>query len=120
TQLAATPTVSRNVTANTVTTKYVSQVNAEGCESGRVAVTITIDDTQAPVIDNLADLMISCEAPNIDTQVSNWLSSVNVTDACGVVATITNNYSAVKPMDLCNVTGNTITVTITATDTFGN
>ncbi|WP_042343389.1 hypothetical protein, partial [Capnocytophaga canimorsus] len=28
--------------------------------------------------------------------------------------------SAVKPMDLCNVTGNTITVTITATDTFGN
>ncbi|MFJ1262465.1 beta strand repeat-containing protein, partial [Capnocytophaga canis] len=120
TQLVATPTVSRNVTANTVTTKYVSQVNAEGCESGRVAVTITIDDTQAPVIDNLADLMISCEAPNIDTQVSNWLSSVNVTDACGVVATITNNYSAVKPMDLCNVTGNTITVTITATDTFGN
>ncbi|MFJ1491941.1 Ig-like domain-containing protein, partial [Capnocytophaga canis] len=120
TQLAATPTVSRNVTANTVTTKYVSQVNAEGCESGRVAVTITIDDTQAPVIDNLADLTISCEAPNIDTQVSGWLSSVNVTDACGVVATITNNYSAVKPMDLCNVTGNTITVTITATDTFGN
>ncbi|WP_172920029.1 Ig-like domain-containing protein, partial [Capnocytophaga canis] len=120
TQLAATPTVSRNVTANTVTTKYVSQVNAEGCESGRVAVTITIDDTQAPVIDNLADLMISCETPNIDIQVNNWLSSVNVTDACGVVATITNNYSAVKPMDLCNVTGNTITVTITATDTFGN
>ncbi|MFJ1382679.1 Ig-like domain-containing protein, partial [Capnocytophaga canimorsus] len=120
TQLAATPTVSRNVTANTVTTKYVSQVNAEGCESDRVPVTITIDDTQAPTIGDLADLTISCQATDIDNQVNNWLSTIAITDACGSVATTTNNYQAVKPTHWCNVSGNTVTVTITSTDTFGN
>ncbi|WP_404811912.1 Ig-like domain-containing protein [Capnocytophaga canimorsus] len=120
THLTATPTVSRNVTVKTIFTKYVSQVNAEGCESGRVPVTITIDDTQAPTIGDLADLTISCQATDIDNQVNNWLSTIAITDACGSVATTTNNYQAVKPTHWCNVSGNTVTVTITSTDTFGN
>ncbi|WP_157908950.1 Ig-like domain-containing protein [Capnocytophaga canimorsus] len=114
------PNVSLSVTTKTTFTKYVSQVNAEGCESDKVPVTITIDDTQAPVIDNLADLTISCQATDIDNQVNNWLSSVNVTDACGIIANTTNDYATVKPTHWCNVPGNTVTVTITSTDTFGN
>ncbi|MFJ1408326.1 Ig-like domain-containing protein [Capnocytophaga canimorsus] len=114
------PNVSLSVTTKTTFTKYVSQVNAEGCESDKVPVTITIDDTQAPVIDNLADLTISCQATDIDNQVNNWLSTIAITDACGSVATTTNNYQAVKPTDWCNVSGNTVTVTVTSTDTFGN
>ncbi|WP_405240695.1 Ig-like domain-containing protein, partial [Capnocytophaga canimorsus] len=115
-----TPSISLNVTTKTIITKYVSQANAQGCESDKVPVTITIDDTQAPVIDNLADLTISCQATDIDNQVNNWLSSVNVTDACGIIANTTNDYATVKPTDWCNVPGNTVTVTITSTDTFGN
>ncbi|MFJ1431364.1 hypothetical protein ACILE2_11280, partial [Capnocytophaga canimorsus] len=115
-----TPSISLNVTTKTIITKYVSQANAQGCESDKVPVTITIDDTQAPVIDNLADLTISCQATDIDNQVNNWLSSVNVADACGVIANTTNDYATVKPTDWCNVPGNTVTVTITSTDTFGN
>ncbi|MFJ1439484.1 hypothetical protein ACILPE_07105, partial [Capnocytophaga canimorsus] len=115
-----TPSISLNVTTKTIITKYVSQANAQGCESDKVPVTITIDDTQAPVIDNLADLTISCQATDIDNQANNWLSSVNVTDACGLIANTTNDYATVKPTDWCNVLGNTVTVTITSTDTFGN
>ncbi|WGU69844.1 hypothetical protein QIU18_09600 [Capnocytophaga canimorsus] len=114
------PNVSLSVTTKTTFTKYVSQVNAEGCESDKVPVTITIDDTQAPVIDNLADLTISCQATDIDNQVNNWLSTIAITDACGIIANTTNDYATVKPTDWCNVPGNTITVTITSTDTFGN
>ncbi|WP_212906373.1 T9SS type B sorting domain-containing protein [Capnocytophaga stomatis] len=120
THLTATPTISRNVTTKTVVTKYVSQINAEGCESDKVPVSIIIDDTIAPTIGNLADLTISCQATDIDNQVNNWLSTTTVTDTCGAIANTTNNYAVVKPTDWCNVSGNTVMVTITATDTFGN
>ena len=113
TALAASPKVDRRVTAKTVTTKYVSQ-EKDGCQSARVAVTYTVDDTQVPTL-TINDIVLDCSATNFDTLVTNWLATAVATDTCGTPV-ITNNY--VKPADLCG-TGE-ITVIFTAKDGFNN
>ena len=115
TALAASPKVERQVTAKTVTTKYVSQ-EKDGCESARVAVTYTVDDTVAPSL-TADDIVLDCTAANFDTLVTSWLTTTaaTATDAC-TTPVVTNNYS--KPADLCGA--GEIEVTFTAKDSFGN
>ena len=115
TALAASPKVERQVTAKTVTTKYVSQ-EKDGCESARVAVTYTVDDTVAPSL-TVDDIVLDCTAANFDTLVTTWLTTTaaRATDAC-TTPVVTNNYS--KPTDLCGA--GEIEVTFTAKDSFGN
>ena len=115
TALAASPKVERQVTAKTVTTKYVSQ-EKDGCESARVAVTYTVDDIVAPSL-TADDIVLDCTAANFDTLVTTWLTTTaaTATDAC-TTPVVTNNYS--KPTDLCGA--GEIEVTFTAKDSFGN
>ena len=115
TALAASPKVERQVTAKSVTTKYVSQ-EKDGCESARVAVTYTVDDTVAPSL-TADDIVLDCTAANFDTLVTSWLTTTaaTATDAC-TTPVVTNNYS--KPADLCGA--GEIEVTFTAKDSFGN
>ena len=115
TALAASPKVERQVTAKTVTTKYVSQ-EKDGCESARVAVTYTVDDTVAPSL-TANDIVLDCTAANFDTLVTTWLTTTaaTATDTC-TTPVVTNNYS--KPTDLCGA--GEIEVTFTAKDSFGN
>ena len=113
TALAASPKVERQVTAKVVTTKYVSQ-EKDGCESARIAVTYTIDDTQAPTL-TVSDIVLDCLAANFDTLVANWLATAAATDTC-TTPVVTNNYT--KPTDVCGA--GEIVVTFTAKDSFGN
>ena len=115
TALAVSPKVERQVTAKSVTTKYVSQ-EKDGCESPRVAVTYTVDDTVAPSL-TANDIVLDCTAANFDTLVTTWLTTTaaTATDAC-TTPVVTNNYS--KPTDLCGA--GEIEVTFTAKDSFGN
>ncbi|MGQ4706494.1 T9SS type B sorting domain-containing protein [Capnocytophaga gingivalis] len=115
TALAASPKVERQVTAKSVTTKYVSQ-EKDGCESARVAVTYTVDDTVAPTL-TADDIVLDCTAANFDTLVTTWLTTTaaRATDTC-TTPVVTNNYS--KPTDLCGA--GEIEVTFTAKDSFGN
>ena len=115
TALAASPKVERQVTAKSVTTKYVSQ-EKDGCESARVAVTYTVDDTVAPSL-TADDIVLDCTAANFDTLVTTWLTTTaaTATDTC-TTPVVTNNYS--KPTDLCGA--GEIEVTFTAKDSFGN
>ena len=115
TALAASPKVERQVTAKTVTTKYVSQ-EKDGCESARVAVTYTVDDIVAPSL-TADDIVLDCTAANFDTLVTTWLTTTaaTATDTC-TTPVVTNNYS--KPTDLCGA--GEIEVTFTAKDSFGN
>ena len=113
TALAASPKVERQVIAKVVTTKYVSQ-EKDGCESARIAVTYTIDDTQAPTL-TVSDIVLDCSAANFDTLVANWLATAAATDTC-TTPVITNNYT--KPTDVCGA--GEIVVTFTAKDSFGN
>ena len=115
TALAVSPKVERQVTAKSVTTKYVSQ-EKDGCESARVAVTYTVDDIVAPSL-TADDIVLDCTAANFDTLVTTWLTTTaaRATDAC-TTPVVTNNYS--KPTDLCGA--GEIEVTFTAKDSFGN
>jgi len=115
TALAASPKVERQVTAKTVTTKYVSQ-EKDGCESARVAVTYTVDDIVDPSL-TADDIVLDCTAANFDTLVTTWLTTTaaTATDTC-TTPVVTNNYS--KPTDLCGA--GEIEVTFTAKDSFGN
>ena len=115
TALAVSPKVERQVTAKSVTTKYVSQ-EKDGCESARVAVTYTVDDTVAPSL-TADDIVLDCTAANFDTLVTTWLTTTaaTATDTC-TTPVVTNNYS--KPTDLCGA--GEIEVTFTAKDSFGN
>ena len=84
----------------------------ETCEQ-----TITVDDTQAPAITELAndDLVIDCDEEDIDDQIATWLANhagATATDACGTV-NWTNNYTALTPG--CGSTG-TATVIFKAED----
>ncbi|ERI61267.1 hypothetical protein HMPREF1551_02736 [Capnocytophaga sp. oral taxon 863 str. F0517] len=118
TALAAAPQVQRQVTQPTTYTYYVSQVNATGCESPRTQVTykVAIGD-QRPVITLPAtDLALNCEDTNIDTQVNAWLATAQASTPCGEVS-LTNNFAAVRPGNLCNT--DQIEVTFTTTDLFG-
>ncbi len=86
--------------------------NVETCEQ-----TITVDDTEAPAITELAndDLVIDCDEEDIDDQIATWLANhagATATDVCGTV-NWTNNYTALTPG--CGSTG-TATVIFKAED----
>ncbi|NWO28653.1 beta strand repeat-containing protein [Capnocytophaga sp. oral taxon 903] len=112
------PTINTNVTTRTTATAYVRAINNNGCTSGIVTVTLTVDDTTAPTFTAPTPLNIVCNSTTATTAINNWLGTATATDACGAIATITNNYN--PPADLCTVPGGIITVTFVAKDTFGN
>ena len=115
----ATPTVNLRVVTSTTITRYVTQVNAFGCESERIPITIKIEDTIAPTVTVSPTLAVACNATNRDTLINQWLSQAAATDVCGAIATFIHNYNQVKPSDFCESEG-IVTVTYTAKDTFGN
>ena len=110
------PTINTHVTTKTTVSGYVVYVNSNGCESPRAVVTVTVDDTATPTITAPAPLVVDCR--NATASITEWLGTATATDSCGTVS-ITNNYNAVKPANLCNHSG-VVTVTFTATDLFGN
>ena len=112
------PTINTNVITRTTKTAYVRALSSTGCTSGLVTVTLTVNDTTAPAFNAPAALNIVCNSATATTAINNWLSTATATDACGAIATITNDYIA--PANLCNVSGGVITVTFVAKDTFGN
>ena len=112
------PTIDTNVTTRTAKTAYVRAINSNGCTSGVVTVTLTVNDTTAPTFNAPAALNIVCNSATATAAINTWLGTATATDACGAIATITNDYTA--PANLCNVSGGVITVTFVAKDTFGN
>ena len=110
------PTIDTHVTTKTTVSGYVVYVNSNGCESPRAVVTVTVDDTATPTLTAPAPLVIDCK--NATASITEWLGTATATDSCGTVS-ITNNYNAVKPANLCNHSG-VVTITFTATDLFGN
>ncbi|MFC2272164.1 MAG: hypothetical protein ACFNJN_07730, partial [Capnocytophaga ochracea] len=112
------PVINTHVTTRTTQTAYVRALSTAGCTSGIVTVTLTVDDTTAPTFTAPTPLNIVCNSTTATTAISNWLGTATATDACGAIATITNNYNA--PADFCTVPGGVITVTFVAKDTFGN
>ena len=112
------PVINTHVTTRTTQTAYVRALSTTGCTSGIVTVTLTVDDTTAPTFTAPTPLNIVCNSTTATTAINNWLGTATATDACGSIATITNNYTA--PANLCNVAGGLITVTFVAKDTFGN
>ncbi|MFK8295127.1 Ig-like domain-containing protein, partial [Capnocytophaga canimorsus] len=111
THLTATPTVSRNVTVKTIFTKYVSQVNAEGCESGRVAVTITV----TPRLTITAPTIALCQTAVFTLQ-GQPNETVTYTLSNGTSGNITLNATG---QGTVQVTDATQDITITATDNCG-
>ena len=112
------PTINTNVITRTTKTAYVRALSSAGCTSGLVTVTLTVNDTTAPTFNAPTDLNIVCNSATATTAINTWLGTATATDACGAIATITNDYIA--PANLCNVSGGVITVTFVAKDTFGN
>ena len=115
----AASTVSRNKTAKTTYEKWVALATPQGCESDRVKVTYIVDITTPPTIAAPAsNLSINCADPaaTVTSQVNTWLGTATATMGCGT-PTVTNDYAAVKPADLCSV--GEIEVTFTVTDAFG-
>ena len=113
--LAVTPTISTQVSSTTTRTVYVSQVTTAGCEGGRAAITLVVNDATAPTLSAPAPLVTDCR--NAAASITTWLGTVTATDSCGTVS-LTNNYNA--PADFCNVPNGTLTVTFVAKDLFGN
>ena len=112
------PVINTHVTTRTTQTAYVRALSTAGCTSGIVTVTLTVDDTTPPTFTAPTPLNIVCNSTTATTAINNWLGTATATDACGAIATITNNYTA--PADFCTVPGGIITVTFVAKDTFGN
>ena len=112
------PTINTNVITRTTKTAYVRALSSAGCTSGLVTVTLTVNDTTAPTFNAPTALNIVCNSATATAAINTWLGTATATDACGAIATITNDYIA--PANLCNVSGGVITVTFVAKDTFGN
>ena len=112
------PSINTNVATRTTKTAYVRALSSAGCTSGLVTVTLTVNDTTAPTFNAPTALNIVCNSATATTAINTWLGTATATDACGAIATITNDYIA--PANLCNVSGGVITVTFVAKDTFGN
>ena len=112
------PTINTNVTTRTTKTAYVRAINSNGCTSGLVTVTLTVNDATAPTFNAPSSLTIACNSATATAAINTWLGMATATDACGAIATITNDYTA--HTNLCNVSGGVITVTFVAKDTFGN
>ena len=112
------PSINTNVATRTTKTAYVRALSSTGCTSGLVTVTLTVNDTTVPTFNAPAALNIVCNSATATAAINTWLGTATATDACGAIATITNDYIA--PANLCNVSGGVITVTFVAKDTFGN
>ena len=111
------PKVDRKQTAQHTVTKYVSQANAQGCESSRVEVTYIVDIATSvipTVTTPSADLVVSCRDGAVATKVNAWLATASASTSCGT-ATLSHNY--VAPADICATPE--VEVTFTATDAFG-
>ena len=104
---ATTPLVAGN-------TYYVAQ-KSSNCESARIAVNVVYSNTISLSVP--APLTIACNDTNANTTVANWLNQATVTDTCGT-ATLTHNYTAVKPTNWCNTS--VVTVTFVGKDPQGN
>ncbi|WP_232748744.1 gliding motility-associated C-terminal domain-containing protein [Capnocytophaga leadbetteri] len=107
--------VTDNTEALSTTDTYkVSRFNAV-CETDKVVVTIVFSNTVTLTVPTA--LTVTCTTTNIDTVVSNWLNQATVTDTCGT-ATLTHNFTAVKPTNWCGA--GVVTVTFVARDPQGN
>ena len=104
---ATTPLVAGN-------TYYVAQ-KSSNCESARIAVNVVYSNTISLSVP--APLTIVCNDTNANTTVANWLNQATVTDTCGT-ATLTHNYTAVKPTNWCN--SSVVTITFVGKDPLGN
>ena len=104
---ATTPLVAGN-------TYYVAQ-KSSNCESARIAVNVVYSNTISLSVP--APLTIACNDTNANTAVSNWINQATVTDTCGT-ATLTHNYTAVKPINWCN--SSVVTITFVGKDPLGN
>lgn len=113
TALTQTPTLNTKQTGATTVTYYVSQRGA-ACESERVPVTLSVQDTTPPTISHAGNLTVACTN---EAAISTWLNRFTATDTCGT-ATLTHNYGLVKPANLCEAS--TLTITFTARDGFAN
>ena len=113
TAMTTTPTIQLQQTSVHTVTRYVSLVNHLGCESDRVAVTLVVNQGDLPTIVAPANLVLPCNADV--ASVTEWLNSFTVSNTCGV-ASFTHTY--VAPANPC--TAGVITVTVQATDFFGN
>lgn len=113
TALTQTPTLNTKQTGATTVTYYVSQRGA-ACESERVPVTLSVQDTTPPTISHAGNLTVACTN---EAAISTWLNRFTATDTCGT-ATLTHNYALVKPANLCEAS--TLTITFTARDGFAN
>ena len=82
-----------------------------------VTATLTKGDVARPTLTLPANLTVVCSAPTASATISSWIASAVSTSTCGT-ATVTHNY--VTPANLCNVSGNAVSVTFTTTDAFGN
>ena len=82
-----------------------------------VTATLTKGDVATPTLTLPANLTVVCSAPTASATISSWIASATATSTCGT-ATVTHNY--VAPANLCNVSGNAVSVTFTTTDAFGN
>ena len=82
-----------------------------------VTATLTKADVATPTLTLPANLTVVCSAPTASATISSWIASAVATSTCGT-ATVTHNY--VAPANLCNVSGNAVSVTFTTTDAFGN
>ncbi|WP_454937706.1 hypothetical protein, partial [Capnocytophaga leadbetteri] len=82
-----------------------------------VTATLTKADVATPTLTLPANLTVVCSAPTASATISSWIASATATSTCGT-ATVTHNYS--YPSNLCNVSGNAVSVTFTTTDAFGN
>lgn len=77
---------------------------------------ISIVDTIKPeFIDNNYNLEVYCDDTSRVAAVANWLESIRATDNCNIHS-ITNNYNADNQPTGCD----TLDVTFTATDNYGN
>ena len=103
-----------NEVLNATAAYTVSRFNAT-CETDKVTVTFTISNTVSLTVP--AALTVTCTTANIDTTVNNWLGQATVTDTCGT-ATLTHNYTTVKPTNWCNTS--VVTVTFVGKDPQGN
>lgn len=95
---------------------WTSDADCGGNTAQTVEQRISIVDTIKPeFIANNSNLEVLCDDTNRVAVVANWLEAINATDKCGIHS-ITNNYNADNLPTGCD----TLDVTFTATDNYGN
>ncbi|WDF67709.1 gliding motility-associated C-terminal domain-containing protein [Sphingobacterium oryzagri] len=123
TALTTVPTVNSNVVG--VNTVFVSQINsAIGCESARVAVTIVVTATPAPILTELTQTFCEIDSATVAdlnttgaTGTVVWYSSATGGTALAATTALTSGtYYAAQLIDGCESVARTaVTVSITAT-----